>query len=376
MTYSWILDSGGAGRGAWQGGVIYEFMRWARANDCYPDVTMGASAGGYAAADVATGTELTVWRGWTRWGKEALKKMPVRPEHRSFGGMGKFRQHLHASLDYVMSDTEVAEVFGGDRERKLLIFTTRVRRFTGEPISSRDGFRLFLKSATRKLPQRLKYFPNGYIEEPVIFATHVPPVLESEYVRLLTPANYHRVIEASCTIPFAMGAPLRAVEVSPNGPHPESCPNDDQAVFVDGGYTLKMPMALFQEDERFRALAGWARTDKTIIFCCDPKGNLWENSSRLRRLNDYPSVRRAVDENRLLIVYPDHEVEAGFLCLSSPVTMRTFERGREQGRRLLHTDEVKRFFDRDSVRCGGSRKKKMRSSRAHSAAGSGAGGPG
>ena len=65
---TWILDSGGAGRGAWQGGVLYELMAWTRQHGGYPTVTMGASAGGYAAADVATGTEATVLKGWDRVG--------------------------------------------------------------------------------------------------------------------------------------------------------------------------------------------------------------------------------------------------------------------------------------------------------------------
>ena len=59
QRYSWILDSGGAGRGAWQGGMIYECMRGCREHGCFP-ITMGASAGGYAAAAVATGSEQTV----------------------------------------------------------------------------------------------------------------------------------------------------------------------------------------------------------------------------------------------------------------------------------------------------------------------------
>jgi hypothetical protein len=62
-TYSWILDSGGAGRGAWQSGVIHQFMRWTREDGCYTQVSMGASAGGYAAPDVDMGTGATVMRG-------------------------------------------------------------------------------------------------------------------------------------------------------------------------------------------------------------------------------------------------------------------------------------------------------------------------
>jgi len=33
-----ILDSGGAGRGARQRGVIYEFTKWSRAHGRYPQI--------------------------------------------------------------------------------------------------------------------------------------------------------------------------------------------------------------------------------------------------------------------------------------------------------------------------------------------------
>ena len=39
-----------------------------------------------------------------------------------------------------------------------------------------------------------------------------------------------------------------------------------------------------------------------------------------------------------------HIVEAGFLCFDPVVTMRTFERGREQGRRLLAAEPLRRFL--------------------------------
>ena len=71
-TSAWILDSGGAGRGAWQGGVLYELMRWARLHRGFPAVMMGASAGAYAAADIATGTEATVLKGWSAWGSDEI----------------------------------------------------------------------------------------------------------------------------------------------------------------------------------------------------------------------------------------------------------------------------------------------------------------
>ena len=134
-THCWILDSGGAGRGAWQGGVIHELMRWGRQQGCYPQISMGASAGGYAAADVATETEATVLKGWTRWGCEEFPDDEiVPPDHQSFWGWGKFRLHLRSSIRYVMGDSELAGVFNGKPDKKLLIFTTRLRRRDGRPI--------------------------------------------------------------------------------------------------------------------------------------------------------------------------------------------------------------------------------------------------
>jgi len=343
---SWILDSGGAGRGAWQGGVVYEFMEWSRANNVYPLITMGASAGGYAAADVATGTERTVMKGWTRWGKGRLEK-PLSPASEGSSSSSKFRRHLKASIQYVMEEGELSEVFDQTLKRKLLVFTTRVRRRNSKPFRKLDLLRMFLKSATRKLPQPLKYLPHAYIEDPVIFATNLPEEMRTEFVRPLTRVNYHRVIEASCIVPLAMGPAIAPQELS-SGRIPDykaEYAADQFAVFVDGGYSLKMPMGMFAEDVRFQNLASWAAADKTIIFCCDPKGGLWENSSRLRRLNDHPKVVKAEAADRLLVVYPDHNVEAGFLCLDNDIIMRTFERGRDQGRRLLNSAAVRRFFE-------------------------------
>ena len=332
-SYSWILDSGGAGRGAWQGGVIYEFMRWCRENGRFPSITMGASAGGYAAADVATGTQQTVMKGWTYWGTRA-SLAPANGEKR------RFRAHLHNSIHYVMDEKELTGVFQENPSKKLLVFTTRGRRLDGKPFQSIDRLRYFLKSATRKLPKALKYLPNMYCEDPVIFALNLPPELGSEYIRPLTRSNYHAVIEASCLVPTAMGSPLSPHQVD-NEPHA----GDGRAVFMDGGYALKMPMRLFEEDPRLKSLARWITADKTIIFCCDPKGILWETSARLRLLNTLPSVIKAINENRLLIISPDHKVEAGFLCMDHATTMRTFHRGREQAERLLRSDKVRRFFD-------------------------------
>jgi hypothetical protein len=344
-TFSWILDSGGAGRGAWQGGVIHRLMGWMRQQGGYPQISMGASAGGYAAADVATETETTVIKGWTYWGNEKVPPAAEVPAaHRSFWGLGEFRLHLRGSIEYVMGEKEVASTFNGRPDKKLMIFTTRLKRRDGKAIGQLDVMKYFLKSATRKLPPALKYLPHGYQEDAVVFAASLPAELHSEYLRPLTPHNFHAVIEASCLVPLAMGWPLTPLELNPNGAD-HAFPDDGNAVFMDGGFTIKMPMALFQEDARFRPLARWAEASKTLIFCCDPKGQLWETSSRLRLLNDHPAVVEALSEKRLLVIYPDHPVEAGFLCHDNTVIMRTFRRGQEQGDRLLKSAAFRRFLD-------------------------------
>jgi predicted acylesterase/phospholipase RssA len=343
MATSWVLDSGGAGRGAWQGGVLHELMRWAREQGVYPTVSMGASAGGYAAADVATGTERTVMRGWTAWGDPGmLRRYPLAEDIAREWPRSRFREHLHASVRYVMGGAEVDAVFDPASARKLLVFTARIKRRDGRPISRADLVRLLVKAATRKLPRSLKYLPSIYGIDPVVFATPLPAGLQSDVVRPLTRANYHSVIEASCTVPIAMGPALPPALLAA-GDGAEN-PADREAIFVDGGYALKMPMAVFDDDPRFQALARWGEADRTVIFCCDPKGRLWETSLRLRTINDHPAVARAVAEGRLLIIYPDHKVEAGFLSFEPEAIMRTFRRGQEQGQRLLASEGVRRFL--------------------------------
>ena len=297
---AWILDSGGAGRGAWQGGVLYEMTRWARQHGVYPTITMGASAGGYAAADVATGTEVTVLKGWTAWGSPQIpERYPLSAFVANEWPRSHFRRHLHASIRYVMEDPEVDGVFDESAQRTLLIFTSRIRRRDGRITGRTDLVKLFAMAATRKLPGPLKYIPR-YQVDPVVFVTNLPETLHSEFVRPLTRDNYHCVIEASCLVPLAMGPALHPTLLSPD----RSYPDDTRAVFVDGGFALKMPMAIFEEDSRLRDLAHWVATPRTVIFCCDPDGRLWETSMRLRALNDHPTVTRAIAHDRLLVVHP------------------------------------------------------------------------
>ena len=167
----WILDSGGAGRGAWQGGVLYELMRWARLHGGYPRVMMGASAGGYAAADVATGTEATVLKGWSAWGSDDIPaRYPLPTFVAKEWPRSRFRRHLHASIRYVMGDAELDGVFDDSDQRTLLVFTSRVRRCDGQAPGRADLAKLFAMAATRKLPRPLKYLPRYHVD-PVVFAT-------------------------------------------------------------------------------------------------------------------------------------------------------------------------------------------------------------
>jgi hypothetical protein len=271
-------------------------------------------------------------KGWTDWGSSVSRELAAKMNSR-------FRAHLHSSIFYVMDATALAGVFTGEAMKKLILFISRVRRRDGRPFESADRLRYFLKSATRKLPGALKYLPRMYVEDPVVFALNLPDELGSEYVRPLTRANYHAAIEASCLVPLAMGVPLAPQELGS-----EKSAADSRSVFLDGGYALKMPMRLFAEDPRFQALGRWARTDKTIIFCCDPHGFLWETSARLHSLNSFPAVSIAIRENRLLVIHPDHKVEAGFLCMDHDTTMRTFHRGQEQAQHLLRSEKICRFF--------------------------------
>jgi hypothetical protein len=76
-----------------------------------------------------------------------------------------------------------------------------------------------------------------------------------------------------------MGPPLAPQELHPCAD--SYYPGDSAAVVPDGGFSLKMPVARFEEDGRFSVRRAWASADKAVIFCCDPAGPLWETSSRL-----------------------------------------------------------------------------------------------
>ena len=87
----------------------------------------------------------------------------------------------------------MAGVFDAAADRRLLVFTTRVRRRDGRALTKSDLARLLAKAATRKLPRPLKYLPRLYELDPVVFATNLPAEVHSEFVRPLTCDNYQFV---------------------------------------------------------------------------------------------------------------------------------------------------------------------------------------
>ena len=98
---------------------------------------MGASAGGDAAADVATGTEETVFKGWSVWGDEAIPaRFPLSAPIAQGWPRSRYRRHLHASIRCVMDAAEMAGGFDTAEARRLLVFTTKVRRRDGRAIAS------------------------------------------------------------------------------------------------------------------------------------------------------------------------------------------------------------------------------------------------
>jgi hypothetical protein len=327
--------------------MLYEFLQWAKANGRVPDVAMGASVGGYAAADLATKTAETIYKGWAQWGTADPATLAAKCGHaRNHAGFGSFRLHLVESIRHVMGDGEAEAIFSEHESVRLLVFTTRLTRADGRPLRRRDLYRCFLQSMTRKFPRFLKLTPTGYLQDPVVFASGLPDALGSECVRPLTRENLRSVIQASCLVPIAMGGPLlpRDVQSQPLEADRHEMA-DEHAIFVDGGFSLKMPMGAFARDARFSELARWIKTDRTLVFCCDARGRLWETSHRHSRLETNGEIVEAVRNGRLVVLHPDHDIEASFLCVDNRRIMRTFGRGRAQAERIIKSRALDSFFD-------------------------------
>ena len=178
-----------------------------------------------------------------------------------------------------MGDAELDGVFEETAQRTLLVFTSRVRRRDAWARAGRPG-QAVCHGDHSQAPETVEVSATVR-RRPGVFATNLPDALQSELVRPLTRHNYHSAIEASCLVPLAMGPPLPPAQLSSGDEYAD----DAEAVFIDGGFALKMPMATFEDDARFRDLACWAATPRAVIFCCDPNGRLWETSMRLRALN-------------------------------------------------------------------------------------------
>ncbi|RMG51516.1 MAG: patatin-like phospholipase family protein [Acidobacteria bacterium] len=320
----WVFDTGGAGPGAWEGGVGYALTKAALATGAVPDMVIGSSVGAYMAANAASGDPETFLKGWSNWGAEGISPPAVRPEERGFFGARFFRAYLKHSIAYVLEDRIVERILDPRNPTRLVIVTTQLRRRNGQPIGRRDMRRLFLQSLTRKWP--VKYICSDYDYRAILFDSQ--PRTVTAAVRKLTPENIRSVIMASCLIPWAMGMPLRV----------------DGMDVIDGGFALKVPLRV-PPDAVYAELARSLQTDQTVVITPDPTGTLWETSMRIRRWNDCWDVEHTMEAGNLLIISPPRKIRAGALCRDHRLIWETFCEGVAHAERVLRSDPGRRFFD-------------------------------
>lgn len=324
IRYKWVFDTGGAGPGAWEGGVGYALTKAALAAGTLPDVVMGSSVGAYMAADVVSGDPQIFIKGWSDWGAETVPPPHVSPQEQGFLSVRSFRAYLKHSLEYVLDDAVIQRILSPDNPMRLIVCTTQLGKRNGGPIARRDMRRLFLQSVTRRWP--IKYICPDFVYRAVLFDSRAKTPTSG--VRKLTPENFRPAIMASCLIPLAMGMPLRY----------------DGMDLIDGGFSLKLALQL-PSDALYANLAGELRAEKTLAITVDPTGALWETSMRLRRWDDRWDVQQAMREGRLLIISPPRKLEAGTLCRDNRLIMKTFWQGAEQAEQVLRSDAGKRFFE-------------------------------
>lgn len=320
----WVFDTGGAGRGAWLGGVGYVLTKMARALGRFPDAVVGSSVGAYMAADAATGNPEVFLKGWTDWGAERVPPPVVPSSEQGFLHVRHFRAHLKHSIQYVLDDSAIASILSEQNPTRLVICTTQITRRDGRPITRRDMRRLFWQSLTRKLP--IKYLADGYMYRAVLFdsrAAGATPV-----IRRLTRDNLRQAIMASCLIPLAMGLPLRY----------------DGMDLIDGGFTLKMPLDL-PSDSTYAELSQSLQAQKTLAISAETGGVLWKTAMRLERWNDQADIQQAIQDGKLLIIAPSGKIAAGTLCRDNRLIMKTFWQGAERAEQVMRTDAGKRFFE-------------------------------
>ncbi len=324
IRYKWVFDTGGAGPGAWEGGVGYALTKAALTTGAVPDIVIGSSVGAYMAANAASRDPETFVKGWSDWGAEGISPPMVRPEERGFLGARFFRAYLKHSISYVLDDRIVERILDPQNPIRLIIVATQLRKRNGRSVDRRDMRRLFFQSLTRKWP--VKYICSDYDYRTILFDSQARAVTAA--VRKLTPANIRQAIMASCLIPWAMGMPLRVEGMD----------------LIDGGFALKVPLRL-PPDAVYADLARSLQTDRTVVITPDPTGALWETSMRIRRWNDCWDVERARGAGDLLIISPPQKIRAGALCRDHRLIWETFWEGVAHAEHVLRSDRGRRFFD-------------------------------
>ncbi|MBI3948898.1 MAG: patatin-like phospholipase family protein [Acidobacteria bacterium] len=324
VRYKWVFDTGGAGRGAWIGGIGHALTKAAQAAGIYPDVVIGSSVGAYMAADAASGDPQVFIKGWSDWGAESVPPPAVSPIEQGFWKARHFRAHLKHSIEYVLDDVMIQRILSEDNPTRLIVCTTQISKRNGEPINRRDMRRLFLQSLMRKWP--VKCIFAEYMYRAVLFDSRAKT--STPVIKKLTPENLREAIMASCLIPLAMGTPLRY----------------DALDLIDAGFTLKMPLYL-PSDAIYADLAREIEADKTLAISVEPDGRLWETTMRLHQWNDRWDVQQAMREGKLLVISPPREIAAGMLCRDNRTIMKIFWEGAEYAEQVLRSEAGKRFFE-------------------------------
>ncbi len=330
LTYRWIFDTGGSGRGAWSGGFGYRLAVDLRNAGIHPSVLMGSSIGAFTSMDLATGDPEVLYRSWANWSKDIPVRVPIGPDERGFFGLFSFRRSVKQSIAFTLDPPTEAALFDPRNPRRLFLVTSRV---VPENAPRRgDLVRMFLMVATREW--RRKYRPRGLRFEPVVYGRWPDdPALAAAAagcprLRRLTPANVREALMASCLLPLVMGQPVSL----------------DGDRLIDGGITFKTPLA-FAGHPGGEALDRLVRTDRTLVVVNNPEGIMWETALRLSAWNESDLARREAAAGNLLVAHPARRIRNSTVTRDPAATMRTFDQGQEEARLFLRRDPARRFFE-------------------------------
>ncbi|HOB51250.1 MAG TPA: patatin-like phospholipase family protein [Acidobacteriota bacterium] len=330
LSYRWIFDTGGSGRGAWSGGFGYRLAKDLGAAGISPAVLTGSSIGAFTSMDLATGDPEVLYRSWSNWSDTIPVDVPIGPDERGFFGLFSFRRSVKQSIAFTLDPPTEAALFDPRNSRRLFIVTSRVVPETAPRRG--DLMRMFLMVATREW--RHKYRPRGLRFEPVVYGRWpedpepAAAAAGCPWLRRLTPANVREALMAACLLPLVMGQPVSL----------------DGDRLIDGGITSKTPLAFAHYPGGF-ALDRLVRTDRTLVVMNNPEGIMWKTALRLDAWNDSEPVRRATAAGNLLVAHPVHRIRNSTVTRDPAATMRTFDQGQEEARLFLRRDPARRFFE-------------------------------